>query len=220
MNKVILTMKPISKEDILTRLHWRYATKKFDPVRKIPQDEWEILEKSLVLSPSSFGFEPWKFLVVTNPEIRTKLVAASWNQSQVADASHLLVLAAKQGMNVSDVEALIERTTEIRKTSSTVLEGYKSMLSKFISSHTALDEWAIRQVYIALGQFLVTAAFLGIDTCPMEGFNPDRVDEILGLKNSEYTAVLLCPAGYRRADDKHAQYAKVRRSREEIIVYI
>jgi nitroreductase len=213
-------MKPISKEDILTRLHWRYATKKFDHIRKIPQEEWEILEKSLILSPSSFGFEPWKFLVVTNPEIRTKLVAASWNQSQVSDASHLLVLAAKQGMNVSDVEALIERTAEIRKTPSTVLEGYRSMLTTFISNHTALDEWAIRQVYIVLGQFIVTAAFLGIDTCPMEGFNPDRVDEILGLKNSGYTAVLLCPAGYRGADDKYAQLAKVRRSHKDTIVHL
>lgn len=215
-------MKPISKEDVLRQLQWRYATKKFDPIRKIPAGEWEVLEKSLILSPSSFGLEPWKFLVITNPEVRTNLIAAAWNQQQVIDASHLLVLSAKRGINLSDVDALITRTAKIRNITPSVLEGLKSMLCGFINNlpQTALDEWATRQVYIALGQFMITAALFGIDTCPMEGFDPEQVDEILGLKNSGYGSVLLCPAGYRRADDKCAQLAKVRCKREDIIIEI
>jgi nitroreductase len=215
-------MTPILKENILAQLQWRYATKKFDPTQKIPTEEWEVLEKSLILSPSSFGLEPWKFFVVTNPEIRTKLVGASWNQAQVVDASHLVVLTAKRDISLSDINALVERTAEIRNISPTLLEGFKSMLSGFIHnlSQATLDEWASRQVYIALGQFITTAALLGIDTSPMEGFHPEQVDELLGLKNSGYGAVLLCAAGYRQAGDKCADLAKVRRKREDVIVHI
>ncbi len=213
-------MQPILKENIITQLQWRYATKKYDPTKKIPAEEWEVLEKSLILAPSSFGMEPWKFFVVTHPEIRIHLVGACWNQAQVADASHLVVLSAKRNISLSDINALIERTAEIRNISPTLLEGFKSMVSEFINTHPALDEWATRQVYIALGQFLTTAALLGIDTTPMEGFHPGQVDELLGLTNSGYGAVLLCAAGYRQADDKYADLAKVRRKREDVIVHI
>lgn len=215
-------MKPIPKEDVSAQLQWRYATKKFDPHRKIPSEEWAVLEKSLVLSPSSFGFEPWKFFIVINPEIRTQIRAVAWDQPQITDASYLVIFAAKRGINLSDVDALIERVAKTRNISIGLLEGYKSMASGFINnlSPSARDDWAARQVYIAVGQFLTTAAILGIDACPLEGFIPEKVDEILGIKNLGYGSVVLCAAGYRHAEDKYAELAKVRHKHEDIVVKI
>lgn len=211
-----------TKEHILTQLHWRYATKKFDSNRKIPEEEWNVLEKSLVLAPSSFGMEPWKFLVITHSAIRGKLVSAARNQLQVVTASHLVIFTARRHVDLSDVDALVARTAQIRNTPIEKLQALKATLENFINnlSQASLREWAIRQVYIALGQFITTAAFLGIDTCPMEGFVPKQVDEILDLDNTGYGSVLLCPAGYRQADDQYAQLAKVRRETADVIVRI
>lgn len=211
-----------TKEHILAQLYWRYATKKFDPNRKIPKEEWDILEKSLVLSPSSFGMEPWKFLIITHSAVRAELVSAARNQQQVVTASHLVVFAAKQHIDLSDVDALVTRTAQIRNTSLEELQASKSMLESFVKnlSQVTLREWAIRQVYIALGQFTTTAAFLRIDTCPMEGFVPKQVDEILGLGKIGYGSVLLCPAGYRHMHDQYARLSKVRRRATDVIIRI
>lgn len=213
----------VSSDLVLQQLHWRYATKKFDPTKKIPQDVWNVLEQSLVLTPSSFGLQPWKFFVVDNPELRQKLLEHSWGQPQVTDASHLVVLAIKKDLNVGDVDRYLQSMSEIRSVPVDNLKGLGDMIKGFITAPPYPinpDEWAARQVYIALSQFMVCAALLGIDTCPMEGFNPAKYNEILGLPEQGYSAVVLCPVGYRAEDDKYAVMPKVRYPSTEIVQYI
>jgi len=213
----------LNADQILQQLHWRYATKKFDPARKIPDETWHALEQSLVLAPSSFGMQPWKFFVVRNPEIRQQIQEAAWGQSQVVNASHLVVLAIKTGINASDVDPYLDRMADVRQTSKDNLQGLENMIKGFLKEPPFPfdpDAWSARQVYIALGFFLYSAAMLGVDTCPMEGFIPAKVNEILALPEKGYSAVALCAAGYRAEDDKYADMAKVRYETENIVQYL
>jgi nitroreductase len=213
----------LSPAQLLEQLKWRYATKKFDSSKKIPPDVWQALEDCLVLTPSSFGMQPWKFLVVTDAAIRQQLVEHSWKQAQVVDASHLVVFTIKKDVNDADVDRLLNTTASVRQIPVESLEGFGKVVKGFLSQPPYpldKDEWAIRQVYIALGQFMTSAAFLGVDTCPMEGFNPSKYDEVLGLTASDYRSVVVCPAGYRAEDDKYATYPKIRYPKEEVITYI
>lgn len=213
----------VTSEQLLQQLHWRYATKKFDPAKKIPPELWQTLEQALVLAPSSFGLQPWKFFVVTDPAIREQLVEQSWGQRQVADASHLVVLAIKKNLNAEDVDRYVELMAAVRQVPLDSLQGMAGMIKGFLDNPPlpiSLDEWATRQVYIALGQLMTAAALLGIDTCPMEGFNPAKYNEILGLEELGYAAVVLCPVGYRAEDDKYATLPKVRYPNDVVIDYI
>ncbi len=213
----------VSPAQVLSQLQWRYAVKKFDPSKKIPADAWDVLEQSLILTPSSFGLQPWKFFVVNNPELRQELLANSWNQAQVVEASHLVVLAIKKDMGDAEVDRYIQDMSDKRNVPIDGLAGLNKMIKGFMANPDkgfTTDEWAIRQVYIAIGQFMTSAAMLGIDTCPMEGFNPAKYDEILGLTAQGYASVLVCPAGYRAADDKYAVMPKVRYDRSEVIGHI
>lgn len=216
-------MKPVANDLLLQQLRWRYATKKFDPTRKISAEDWQTLEDALVLSPSSFGLQPWKLIVVTNPELREKLVAASWGQRQVADCSHLVVFAIKRRLEEADLDAFLDRIVEVRGVVRESLATYRDMmvgaLFKSPLSHH-LAAWAAHQVYIALGNFLTSAALLGIDTCPMEGFEPAKYNEALGLTARGLSASVLCTAGYRAADDKHASAAKVRFPKQQVVEYV
>jgi nitroreductase len=214
-------MKPVNNETIVRQLNWRYATKKFDPARKIQAPDWKTLEHALVLSPSSYGLQPWKFFVVTNSEVRTKLRAAAWNQAQITDASHLVVLAVRKGFNAADVQRYVERVADVRNVALESLEGFKSMMLGSVNRPAEqVATWTSRQVYIALGNFLAAAAMLGIDACPMEGFDAAQFDEILGLAKQGYTAVVLAAAGYRAEDDPSAKLPKVRFSPEEVIATV
>ncbi len=216
-----MTSTLVSPEQVLQQLNWRYATKKFDPAKKIPAEVWHNLENSLVLAPSSFGLQPWKFFVVNNPEIRQQLVEHSWGQTQVVDASHLVVLAIKKDLSEADVDYYIKYMSDVRQVPVDALQGLANVIKNFLNNPPVnLKEWAARQVYIALGQFMTAAAMLGIDTCPMEGFNPAKYDEILGLTEQGYSAVVVCPAGYRAADDKYAAMPKVRYPSEEVVQYV
>jgi nitroreductase len=209
--------------DILQQLQWRYATKKFDPTRKIPAELWQILEQSLVLSPSSFGLQPWKFIVVQNPQLRRQLLEHSWGQTQVIDASHLVVFAIKKDLDAADVDRYVARMAEVQQTPIDTLQGFANMVKGYLNTPPYpmdVNEWAKRQVYIALGQYMTSAAMLGIDTCPMEGFVPAKYDEILGLSDRGYAAVVLCPAGYRATDDRAATKPKVRYPTQEVVQYI
>jgi nitroreductase len=213
----------VSPAQVLAQLQWRYAVKKFDPSKKIPADAWDVLEQSLILTPSSFGLQPWKFFVVENPALRQELLANSWNQPQVVEASHLVVLAIKKEMGDAEVDRYIQDMSDKRNVPIDGLAGLNKMIKGFMANPDkgfTTDEWAIRQVYIAIGQFMTSAAMLGIDTCPMEGFNPAKYDEILGLTAQGYASVLVCPAGYRAADDKYAVMPKVRYDRSEVIGHI
>jgi nitroreductase len=215
----VIPMVPsdLSPESVLQQLHWRYAVKKFDATKKIPEELWNMMEQSLVLAPSSFGLQPWKFFVVVDPETRRQLVEHSWGQTQVVDASHLVVLAIKQGLSEPDVDRYIARMAEVRATPVEKLQGLANVIKGFIKPPLDIDAWSTRQVYLALGQYMTCAAMLGIDTCPMEGFVPDKYDEVLGLPAQGYHAVVVCPTGYRADDDKAAAMPKVRYAFEEVI---
>lgn len=205
---------------LLDALQWRYATKRFDPAKKIPAADWATLEQALILTPSSYGLQPWKFLVITDPVLKAKLRPASWNQSQIEDCSHLVVFLGKEDITEADLDRFVARTAEVRGTTLESLAGYKGfMMGDLVNGarHAVIGEWAARQVYIAFGNFMTAAALLGIDTCPIEGLEPAKYDEILGLKGTGFRTLAACPAGYRAADDKYASLAKVRYAAKDVI---
>lgn len=208
-------------DSLTTSLRWRIATKKFDPTKKIPADRWAALEEALVLSPSSYGLQPWKFFVVNDPALRDALKEASWKQSQITDADKLVVFAVKKDFGAADVERFVERISEVRRLPKEVLADYKKMMLASASlPPEKVAAWLIRQVYIALGVFLTSAAALGVDACPMEGFDKDKYDEVLGLPAKGYNAVVVATAGYRAADDAYAAQKKVRFAKEEVVAHI
>ncbi|MFO1486194.1 MAG: NAD(P)H-dependent oxidoreductase [Verrucomicrobiaceae bacterium] len=206
--------------ELITALNWRYATKVFDPTKKIPADTWAALEESLVLTPSSFGLQPWKFLIVQDQELREKLVPHTWKQRQVADCSHLVVMMVKKSLSVEDVDAFITRMAEVRGGTADSLAGFRKMVVGIQSQGYMSKDWAKMQAYIALGQFMTACALLNIDTCPMEGFVPEKYDEILGLETQGFTTAVLCPAGYRHSDDKYAVLPKIRFKNGDVITHM
>ena len=205
---------------LVEALQWRYATKAFDAARTIPAGLWSSLEQTLVLSPSSYGLQPWKFLVIDDPAMRSELRPFSWNQSQITDASHLVVFLAKRTIDGADLDRLIEATSTIREQPIEQLAFYRSMMQKDLLDgprSALIDQWSTNQLYIALGTFMTAAALLGIDTCPIEGFSPPDYDRLLGLDASPYRSAVVCAAGYRSADDKYASLAKIRYTAAELI---
>jgi nitroreductase len=205
-------MQAVSPDIILAQLRWRYATKKFDPARTIDPELWARLEQAPVLSPSSYGLQPWKFLVVTDPEMRKRLHPVSYNQPQILDASHLVVFAARNPPMAADVDRHVARTAQVRGLAPEALDGLKKAILGSLARMTPVDahNWAARQCYIALGVFLSACAMAGVDACPMEGFQPEKYDEILGLKEKGLGAVVIATAGYRHPDDPAAKHPKSR----------
>ncbi len=205
--------RALSPEALLDSLRTRYAVKAFDPSRKIPADDWRALEQALLLSPSSYGLQPWKFLVIDDPALRAKLQTVSWGQRQVVDASHFVVIAARRSMDVEHIDRFLRRTAEVRGVSLDSLAAYRKLIvHSLVSPPAGFDahSWSSRQAYIALGMFLESAALLGIDACPMEGIEPLKYDEILGLGAHGYGAVVAVAAGFRSAQDAYQHAAKVR----------
>ncbi len=210
----------ISPDALIHQLEWRYATKQFDATRRIAPETWKALEEVLVLTPSSYGLQPYKFIVVTDPLLKAQLRAASWGQSQIEDASHLVVFAIKKSMGEDHIERYVERISQVRAVSRESLEGFKGfMVGNLVNGPGAatIDQWAARQAYIALGNFMTSAALLGVDTCPLEGLDPVAYDAILGLEAEGYATVCACAAGYRSADDKYATLPKVRFPESELV---
>lgn len=214
-------MAPITPEVLVQQLQWRYATKQFDAQQKIPAPVWSALEQSLILTPSSYGMQPWKFLVLNqDAEVRERLVGCSWGQRQVADSSHFVVFTVRTEITEQDVETYMDSITATRQVDKSVVAPLKKMIEGGIVrglNATQQREWASRQAYIALGNFMTSAALLGVDTCPMEGLDPAKYDEILGLKGSGYATCVACAAGYRAATDKYAQLAKVRFTPHQVV---
>jgi len=212
-------MKTINSNQLLEQLNWRYATKQFDPAKKINASDWATLEEVLRVSPSSGGLQPWKFIVITDPAVRAKLRPASYGQAQIADASHLVVFAAKNNFGEADVDAHLQNVAKARNVPVEALAQFRGMLVGGIVQ--AMDEagrnaWARNQAFIALGNLLTSAALLGIDACPMEGFDRAQYDEILGLKAKGYSSAVIATLGYRFPTDKNAGAPKVRYAREQI----
>ena len=202
----------LTPAQLLASLEWRYATKAFDP-RKLPEATWAALEESLRLAPSSYGLQPWKFIVVNDPALRAKLRPVSWNQSQVTDASHLVVFARRTEVTEADVNEFFNQMVSERGADAAKLEPYRQMmLGGVVKGKDAAGqkEWAARQLYIALGQLMGAAAAMAIDTCALEGIDPAAYDEILGLKGTGYEVVVACAVGYRSSEDKYAGMKKIR----------
>lgn len=212
----------VTPDQLLASLRWRYATKKFDAARKIPAGTWDAIEESLVLTPSSFGLQPWKFIVIQDPGVRANLSPESWKQPQVTEASHYVVLTARTDLDSTDIDAWMARMCEVQGSSQEAVAPLDGMIRGFAQamSHEARHAWNIRQVYIALGQLMASAALLGIDACPMEGISAAGYDHVLGLEGSGYATVVACALGYRAEDDKYAEMPKARFDRSRVINHL
>jgi nitroreductase len=213
-------MKSITPVGLNNALTWRYATKKFAPTKSIDAETWAALEDALVLTPSSYGLQPWKFLVITDPQIREALKPLSWNQAQVTDCSHYVVFTIKKNLSTTDVDRFVNRTAAVRNVTPESLSSYRNLMVGDVihgPRSFTVNEWATRQAYIALGNFMTSAALLGVDTCPMEGIEPAGYDKVLGLPERGLATVVACAAGYRAQDDPYAELAKVRFPNAEVV---
>lgn len=209
--------------DVIKALNWRYATKAFDAKKKLSDKDVETLVEALRLSPSSFGLQPWKFIVVTNPDVRAKIRAAAWNQPQVTEASHLVVFTVEKNVDDAFVDKYVADVAQTRGVSVVALKEYGDMMKGAIKargSAEAVKNWSARQVYIALGTLLTSAAVLGIDACPMEGFDNKKVDEILGLNALGVESLAFAAIGYRANEDEVKKYKKVRFPKSEVVVEV
>jgi nitroreductase len=209
----------LKNQDILDGLNWRYATKKFDSTKKISDNNFETLLKSLQLSASSYGLQPWKFIVVKNRDILEKLVPISWNQKQITDCSHFIVFAGLKSITPEYIDKHIENTAKVRNIDLSGLEDYKSLMNNNLVNIKDV-EWSARQAYIALGTLMLSASLLNIDSCPMEGLDPEKYDEILDMKSSDYSSLCACALGYRSDEDDYAKNKKVRFDMDDIISYL
>jgi nitroreductase len=207
---------------ILENRTWRYATKKFDDTKKISEKDFETLLEAVRLSASSYGLQPYKILVVSNTEIREKLKPVSWGQSQITDASHLIVFANQKTFGEELVDDYLSNVARTRNISIEDLKEYGSFMKSNLMdlSDETKETWTAKQTYIALGNLIQAAAELKIDTCPMEGFEAEKYDEILGLTKKGLTAAVVLAAGYRSTADQTQHYAKVRKSKEELFIHI
>jgi nitroreductase len=204
----------------LENQNWRYATKKFDATKKIPAHDLDILMEAIRLSSSSYGLQPYKILIVENADLRAKIQKAAWGQSQVVDASHLLVFANQTDISDTQIDDFIENTSKTRGIAAETLTGYQGFMKSKINelSGDAKNNWNAKQTYLALANLLNAAAELKIDVTPMEGFSPADVNEILELSKLGLTSTLLAPIGYRHAEDATQHYKKVRKSKEELFI--
>lgn len=202
--------------------NWRYATKKFDASKKITSEEFEILKEAIRLSTSSYGLQPYQIIIVENPELRAQIKDAAWGQSQVVDASHLVVFAARTAIEEKELDNYFDNLSKTRNIPLESLAGYAGfMKSKVLSLTPELAAtWAAKQTYLALGNLLNAAADLKIDATPMEGFEPSKVNEILGLDKLGLNATLMTTLGYRHQEDETQHYKKVRKQNEELFLNI
>lgn len=211
---------PITPAQLDGAMAWRYATKVFDPNRPIDAATWSALENALVQSPSSYGLQPWKFLVIKDPALREQLRPESWNQSQITDASHLVVFLVQRQIGSAEADRLITSMALARGLEPTDLASYRQMIDVDLihgPRSQQIERWASNQVYIALGTLMTAAALLEVDTCAIEGFDPAAYDRILGLDDGPYRSCVVCAVGYRSDSDKYASLAKVRYPASELI---
>ena len=208
--------------DILSKLNTRYATKVFDSTKKVSEADMEKLLEAIRLSASSYGLQPYKVLVVEDPKIRAELRKVAWDQPQITDASALIVFAVNNETNEKSVDDFISLIAQTRNLSKESLEGYNNMMTGSLQNlnKEQVETWVSKQAYIALGFGLVSAAVLGIDTCPMEGFSPDDFDRILNLNKRGLKSKVIMAVGYRSEEDKYQHLAKVRQKKEDFFVTI
>ena len=208
--------------NFIENAQWRYATKKYDTTKKISDEDLEILKQAAQLSASSFGLQPYRIIDVVNPEVRQKLVGAAWNQQQLADASHVFVLANIIDFNQDDLNDFFENVKTTRNLTDEDVAGYRNFVSGFVNNlpADAKNNWTSKQAYIVLSNLLNAAAELRIDATPMEGFVPEQVNEILGLTEQRLNASLIVCLGYRAQDDHYQHLAKVRKPQLDLFITI
>ncbi|SHJ61985.1 NAD(P)H-dependent oxidoreductase [Flavobacterium haoranii] len=202
----------------ITNQNWRYATKKFDATKKVSNEDLQTLKEAIQLSTSSYGLQPYKVLIIENPEVRKQLQPVSWGQSQIVDASHLIVFANYTNINETHIDNYINNIAQSRKLNVEDLAGYSDfMKSKILAlPQEQLAVWTSKQTYLALGNLINAAAELKIDVTPMEGFEPAKYNEILGLNELGLNASLVAPIGYRHDEDVNQHLAKVRKPLDEL----
>jgi len=199
---------------------WRYATKKFDATKKVSAEDFETLKEAIQLSASSYGLQPYKVFIIENPELRAKIQPAAWGQTQIVDASHLLVFANITNFGEAEIDASIKNMAETRGITVESVQGYADFMKSKITTLPVevRNTWTAKQTYLALGNLLNAAAELKIDVTPMEGFEPAAVNEILGFDKLGLNASLIATVGYRHEEDATQHYAKVRKSKEELFI--
>jgi len=205
---------------ILDDLNWRYATKKFDSEKRISNEDLETIKDILRLTPTSYGLQGLKFVLVENKNLRSEIQKAAWNQEQVTEASHLIVLCYVKNLGDSEVDSYVNLMSSTRDISIDKLEGFSGMMKNTIASMSEDQKgyWLSKQVYIALGQLMVGLSTMKIDSTPMEGFDPKKVDEILKLNDLDLSSVLICPIGYRHEEDMAQHQKKVRQSKDDMFI--
>jgi len=206
----------------IENLHWRYATKKFNPEKQVSKDDMETLLEAIRLSASSYGLQPYEVMVIEDPEVRAKLKPAAFGQPQITDASYLLVFAYNTNVDEHYLDEFIKNNSETRNKPVEDFQDLKEMIHNSVLTFTEEVKhiWASRQVYIALGNLLSAAADLKIDVCPMEGFDSAEFDELLDLKSKDLKSVTLATVGYRSETDQLKDAKKVRKSKDELFTRI
>jgi nitroreductase len=206
---------------LISSLNWRYATKKYDAHKKITDEQFEVLLDAIQLAPTSYGLQAFQTVVITDPHLREQLKPKAWNQPQITDASHLILFCAMRSIPEQFIDQYVTNMTETRGLETGSLNGFGGFIKQKIGEQSTeqILQWNKKQTYIALGFLLAACAELHIDSTPMEGFESEAFDEILGLKQMNLTSSVLCAVGYRSEEDTNQHLAKVRRSNDELILW-
>ena len=201
---------------------WRYATKKFDSAKKVSDNDLETLLEATRLSASSYGLQPYHIYIVSDQEIKEQLRPASWGQSQITDASHLIIFTNPTDFDENLVDDYLTNVSETRNIPQEGLKGYGDFMKSTLLNLPAETKgnWSIRQIYLALGNAMQAAAELKIDTCAMEGFEPEKYNKVLGLNEKNQNAAVVLAIGFRSEEDETQHQAKVRKSKEELFTYL
>jgi nitroreductase len=210
------------KNQIINALNWRYATKQFNADKKLTEDQLELLLEAVQLAPSSYGLQPYKVLVISNQKVKAELKAAAYGQTQLTDASHIIVFARTKTYTTAEVDKFAENIAQTRSIEVSMIKEYVDMMKGTVSSRSQeeLANWNARQAYIALGVLLETAALNEIDACPMEGFDIAQFDAILGLDELNLSSVVIAPIGFRADEDVYQHFKKVRKSKDDLFIHI
>ena len=208
--------------NIIESLNWRYATKKFDSNRKLTENQINTLKNAFNLTASSYGLQPIKLIVISSQEIKNSLLESSMNQQQIVQCSHLLVICIESCINEAYIESYFKRVIDIRQTPAKILNSFKKSITNEFNdmTNTSIINWSVNQAYLALGNLMTVCSVEGIDSCPMEGFLPDKYDEILDLKSKNLKSVLVMPTGFRAKDDMFSSLKKVRKDINDNIIDI
>ena len=206
----------------IEKLQWRYATKRFDPKKILSEKKLAILKETFNLTATSYGLQPLKLVIVENTEVKQHLMPLTFNQPQVRDASHVLVLCIEKNIDSKFIVDHFKRVDDTRETSRTILDPFeKSLIANFSEKNPEeIKQWMVNQLYLTLGALLTVCAVEEIDACPIEGFEPEKYDALLGLEKIGLESVIVLPVGYRDESDFFINLKKVRRGVAELIIEI